>query len=437
MRNFLALLFVFATAAQADMLDALKAYEQKQYLEARQQFTELLPLGNELAAFNLGAMAYYGEGQDKDLTLALAYFMLSAELQYPVANDTLRKLEQSADAAVLEAAREKFSRLKNEIKILPVNLAQEETSSLVPVKRMTPKYPVRAARNGIFGYVTLRLLVDEQGNIAAADTLDAYPENTFEKAALAAVEDWQYQPSKRQQITNVRMDFTLEGGVKISAVKKLLDKHSLLQYAQIGSPKHQLALGTLLSLASIQSGNQYFYDPELPLDDKLDLSVLERQSVLRPDFDGFWGRAVVKVAKDGTIIEQLNATFEAKSEVRSLVGLKLKGYVKHDVYQLQRSLAIGQEEANIVASISVPRSMSAKFWWEQAAKNGELDAQRIMAAYDRQWERYLLEQQDAQVMAWAGSRMILDGERKKGLALLELAVAKNYQPAKEMKKQFM
>jgi hypothetical protein len=40
-------------------------------------------------------------------------------------------------------------------------------------------------------------------------------------------------------------------------------------------------------------------------------------------------------------------------------------------------------------------------------------------------------------MAWAGTRLILEGQREQGLQLLEQAIAKNYEPASEMKKQFM
>ena len=60
-----------------------------------------------------------------------------------------------------------------------------------------------------------------------------------------------------------------------------------------------------------------------------------------------------------------------------------------------------------------------------------------MAAYDKQWEQYLLNQKDAEVMAWAGTRLMLEGQHEQGLALLELAIAKNYAPAKELKQQFM
>ena len=85
MKQWIWLALLACNLVQADMLDALKAYEQGNYTEAQQQFAELVPLGNELAAFNLGAMAYQGEGQEQDLSKAIAYFMLAAGLQHPLA----------------------------------------------------------------------------------------------------------------------------------------------------------------------------------------------------------------------------------------------------------------------------------------------------------------------------------------------------------------
>ncbi|MGI5310242.1 hypothetical protein [Rheinheimera sp. WS51] len=97
----------------------------------------------------------------------------------------------------------------------------------------------------------------------------------------------------------------------------------------------------------------------------------------------------------------------------------------------------GTKQVIVTPSLQVSRSMSGMFWWEQAAKNGLLDAQRVMAAYHKQWEEYLLQQDDAEVIAWAGSKLILDGKREQGMQLLEQTIAKNYKPALEMKKQFM
>ncbi|WP_213995208.1 TonB family protein [Arsukibacterium sp.] len=424
--------------AQADMLEALKAYENKNYSEAQQDFIKLLPLGNESAAFNLGAMAYQGEGQEKDLNQALAYFMLAAELEHPQAKNILRDLVTNTSEQQLEQANQLFEQLKRRLVIVATDLDKPVVDNLPqPVKRVNPEYPVEAARKGQYGYVQLRFLVDEQGRVTAVDTLDAYPAKVFDRASIRAIKRWRYEPSGQKHLMKVRLSYSLSGGVKVSAVEETVADHNLWDYAVAGSPQHQLALGMLLSLIEIQSSNGFWYNPELPLAAKADFSIYKKRAELQPDFDGFWGYAVVRVAADGTITEQLKTEFEPRSEITNLVGLKLKGKVETDVYRLHRRSDIRSGRLAAKPSIEVSRSMSGRFWWEQAAKNGSLTAQRIMAAYDEQWENYLLSKDDAEVMAWTGTRLILEGQRERGLQLLEQAIAKNYKPATELKKQFM
>lgn len=424
--------------AQAGMLEGLKAYENKNYTEAKQQFAELIPLGNDVAAFNLGAMAYQGEGQEKDLSAALAYFMLAAELKHPQAKEILQSEIKNVTELQLEQANQHFEQLKRKVVIVATDLDKRRDDSLPqPIKRVNPEYPVNAARNGQFGFVNLRFLVDEQGQVTAVDTLDAYPEKVFEKASIRAVKRWRYQPSGQKHLMKVQLSYSLSGGVKVSAVEETVAEHNLWDYAVAGSPQHQLALGMLLSLVEIQSHNSFWYNPELPLATAADFSIYQKRAELRPDFDGFWGYAVVRVAADGTITEQIKTDFEPRSEVTDLVGLKLKGNVETEVYRLHRRSDIRSKGVSVTPSIETSKAMSGKFWWEQAAKNGNKDAQRIMAAYDKQWEDYLLGQNDAEVMAWTGTRLILEGQRDQGIKLLEQAIAKNYKPAAEMKKQFM
>ncbi len=77
-------LLLSAFTAQADLLTALQAHENKDFAKASTEFTQLLPLGNELAAFNLGAMAYNGEGQAVDKVKALAYFEFAAARNHSI-----------------------------------------------------------------------------------------------------------------------------------------------------------------------------------------------------------------------------------------------------------------------------------------------------------------------------------------------------------------
>lgn len=438
MKKWIWLALLGCTSVQADMLDALKAYEEKNYTAAQQQFAELLPLGNELAAFNLGAMAYQAEGQEKDLTKALAYFMLAAELQHEQSKALINQLLTKATEQQLDDATVLFNQLTQQVIVSPTDLAQRaDKPNIKPIKRVEPKYPIEAARKLLFGYVALRFLIDETGKVTAVDAMDAFPENTFEKESVKAVKKWRYEATGRKHVQRVRLDFSISGDIKITEVDKLVDELNLWDYAVAGSPEHQLALGTLLSLAQVQGGNFLEFDPALPLLSEPDYSIFQKAAQLKPEFDSFWGHAKVMVAENGVITQQISAEFAPENELETLVGQRFSGNVIAGKYIIFRQNRNYMRDYAITPVLEVSNAMSGMFWWEQAAKNGNVEAQRIMAAYDKQWEDYLLSKDDAEVMAWAGTRMILDGQREQGMALLEQAIAKNYQPAAEMKKQFM
>lgn len=438
MKKWVLAFLLSCNVAQADMLEALKAYENKDYIEAQQHFSNLLPLGNEIAAFNLGAMAFQGEGQEKNLSEAIAYFMLAIELKHPQAKALLPRLVDSASAPQLELAYQRFEALKQHVVIGNTDLQQPYNLSMPqPIKRVPPKYPLSAAQKGQFGYVALRFLVDEEGKVTAIDTIDAYPKNIFEGSAVRAVKNWRYEPSDKKHLFQVRLDYSLEGGVKVSAVEEAVTKLNLWSFAVAGSPQHQLALGMLLSLAEIQSGNSIRFDADFPLSSEPDFSVFKNRASVKANVGDFWGYAEVIVAKDGTILEQIKGEFDARSATTNLVGLKLSGKIETDKYRLVRRSDTNNKTVYVTPLIESSFAMSGRYWWEQAAKNGSLEAQRIMAAYDKEWEHYLLSQQDAEVLAWTGTRLILEGQRERGLQLLEQAIAKNYKPASELKQQFM
>ena len=423
---------------QADMLDALKAYEQKNYAEAQQQFAELLPLGNELAAFNLGVMAYQGEGQAQDLARALAFFQLAAGLQHQQSVRLVTQLSAKATAEQQQQATQLHQQLKTQLVITPTDLTQQdEVVGLTPLKRAEPRYPIDAARKGIFGYVAARFMIDEAGNVTAVDTMDAFPEKVFEKETVKALKKWRYEATGQKHVQRVRLDFSLGGDIQAPQFDSVINKLELWRYALAGSPSHQLALGTVLSLAEVQSENQLEFDDNLPLLSEPDFSIYKKTVHLKPEFDGFWGYATVQVDDKGVVTEQLAAKFDSGNTLPTLVGERFSGKSIAGKYRIYRHDRNYQRHYQVTPVLSVSNAMSGKFWWEQAAKNGNLEAQRIMAAYDTQWENYLLAQQDGEVMAWAGTRLILEGQREQGMQLLEQAIAKNYAPAKEMKQQFM
>jgi TonB family protein len=70
---------------------------------------------------------------------------------------------------------------------------ETEKTSLV-LHSVTPRYPAKAQRESIEGWVELVILVDEQGLVADVDVVKANPPRIFEKAAIESVNQWRFQP---------------------------------------------------------------------------------------------------------------------------------------------------------------------------------------------------------------------------------------------------
>ncbi len=443
MRAGLILLLIFASYAQADWLKAMLAYENKDFTTARAEFKQLIELANDGAAFNLGVMAYNGEGQEKDVVEAAAYFQLADSLQHPSATAVLTSVLGNMTEPQAEQAELRYRQLQQKVvlnqaaqKVISYDDPTGKRQASQPLKRTNPRYPVDAVLHGQFGYVALRFLVDPKGRVQAVDTLDAYPENVFEREAIQAVKAWRYTPTGKPELKWIRLDFALEGGVKVNAVERLVQQKKLWDYAFADSPRHQEVLGTLLELIELQSGNRLWIDKSLSYDGSPpDFSVFNRQISPRIKLDGFDGAVVVKVDQQGVVLEEVNRQYRADSTITTLLGQKLLGNITAPLYRI--SADNYTRKVSVTPMFAVPETMSSRFWWDKAARNGDKRAQRILAAYDRKWEYYLLNQENPEVMAWSGTRMILDGQREQGMQLLEQAIAQNYEPAKEMKKQFM
>lgn len=58
----------------------------------------------------------------------------------------------------------------------------------------SPSYPARALARGIEGWVEVRFNLSAQGTTEDIVILNAHPKGMFERAAMAAVKRWKYQP---------------------------------------------------------------------------------------------------------------------------------------------------------------------------------------------------------------------------------------------------
>ena len=66
-------------------------------------------------------------------------------------------------------------------------------SGVVPLLRVPPKYPARAASRHIEGWVTVEFTIQTDGSVDDAVVVSSEPEAIFDDAALTAISKWQFK----------------------------------------------------------------------------------------------------------------------------------------------------------------------------------------------------------------------------------------------------
>lgn len=74
------------------------------------------------------------------------------------------------------------------------NLNAPSDGEAIPLVRVPPQYPERAASRGIEGWVQLAFTVNETGGCEEIKVIAADPPEIFDKAAIRALERWRYKP---------------------------------------------------------------------------------------------------------------------------------------------------------------------------------------------------------------------------------------------------
>jgi len=64
----------------------------------------------------------------------------------------------------------------------------------IPLVKVAPQYPRRAAQNGVEGYVILSFTITPTGAIADPVVVESHPSSIFDRSALNAVKKFKYRP---------------------------------------------------------------------------------------------------------------------------------------------------------------------------------------------------------------------------------------------------
>ena len=98
---------------------------------------------------------------------------------------------------------------------LNVNLAGSDRD-VIPLVRIEPDYPPRAAERGIEGWALVQFTITPAGTIKDAQVVDSEPKGMFDAAAVKAVERWKYNPKVENGVAverrgvQVKLTFRLE-----------------------------------------------------------------------------------------------------------------------------------------------------------------------------------------------------------------------------------
>jgi protein TonB len=98
---------------------------------------------------------------------------------------------------------------------MTVNVGGSDRDTM-PLVRINPDYPPRAANRGIEGWVLVEFTITAAGTVRDARVIDSSPKGYFEDAALKAIGRWRYNPKVQEGVAvervgvRVRLSFNLE-----------------------------------------------------------------------------------------------------------------------------------------------------------------------------------------------------------------------------------
>lgn len=112
---------------------------------------------------------------------------MASKSKQPATSRVQQRQAQQADAPGQVGAR------RERLKVAGVELPNT-VNDLRAISTPQPKYPPEALRSGTSGEVVIEFTVDVDGSVASARVVRGNPPRVFDRAAVAAVKRWRFQP---------------------------------------------------------------------------------------------------------------------------------------------------------------------------------------------------------------------------------------------------
>tara|TARA_B110000881_G_scaffold184804_1_gene172718 strand:- start:70 stop:477 length:408 start_codon:yes stop_codon:yes gene_type:complete len=84
-------------------------------------------------------------------------------------------------------------------------LSEADKKSMI---RVEPRYPRKAARKGISGYVKMLFDISNEGKPANIQVIESFPKKTFEQVSVTALSKW-YYPLKNEKCLSITLTYNV------------------------------------------------------------------------------------------------------------------------------------------------------------------------------------------------------------------------------------